>query len=579
MKYGINMTASKIRGFGMKKTITVCLIACIIFYLVFHFYTSGPVSSVTLPYSLEETISRRLSTRNYISVDISSQQLLDVLWAAYGYANAHRSAPLIGYDHSLIIFPVNATGSYQYIPENNSLVTHDLSVNKETIRSHDQGWPSDASAVLVVVWNSTKMSNGFFASAEAGCFVQNVYLAAASLDLGTCCVGYIESAGLRSDLGLSDDLTPLLVMPLGYPADPYPPASPNYDMMTGNLPPVQYSNMSFKEATANVTFAHHWTAENLSQQELSQLLWATYGYTNVTHDSTYHRTTPSAYGIYPLVIFVSNATGVYQYLPETHSVVELLSGDKRWEMEKTCSVQTWAADAPALFLVAYNSSYNNGDTGDGGAVSHEFIEVDSGAAVQQLFLEASAFNLSANIVSNSLETWNGATAEELRNILNLPQSLIPLYLIPIGHKTTTPIHDVAAANITPSQTMVIAGTTLDINVTIQNLGDYVENCSLTLYANATVIGNQTVHNFLDGTTSTLTFTWNTIGFEMGNYTLAASIEPVPDETNTDNNSLDDIQIIIIPEFSTAVLVLLMLATFLIVIAYKNKLGCLRLSLR
>jgi hypothetical protein len=118
--------------------------------------------------SLEQIVSRRQSVRSYTSEDISSQQLLDVLWAAYGYIDGARSLPRIGYDYSLIIFPVNETGSYQYTPRHNSLVAHDLSVDKETIRPHDSNWPSDAPFVLVVVWNETKMGNQYFASAEAG---------------------------------------------------------------------------------------------------------------------------------------------------------------------------------------------------------------------------------------------------------------------------------------------------------------------------------------------------------------------------------------------------------------------------
>ncbi|MGQ9460586.1 MAG: nitroreductase family protein [Candidatus Bathyarchaeaceae archaeon] len=387
--------------------------------------------------SLEQTVSRRQSIRSYTSEDVSRQQLLEVLWAAYGYANGHRSVPQIGYDYSLIIFPVNTTGSYRYIPESNSLVVHDLTVNKETIRPHDSNWPSDSSIVLVVVWNQTKMGNGYFASAEAGCLVQNVYLAAANLNLGTCCVGSINSEGLRNALELPSSLIPLLVMPLGYPTSPYPPASPNYDFMTGNLPPVQYSALSFEEAVRNIVFTREWSGESLSLQEFSQLLWAAYGYTNITKGASYHRTTPSAYGIYPLVIFVSNATGIYQYLPENHSVMKAVDGDKRLDIANACSGQAWAADAPAIFIIIYNSSYNDGNTGDGGTLSHQFMEINAGAVIQQLFLEASAWNLSANIVSEGLEEWNGTGAEELRNILSLSSDLIPLYTIPVGHKPST----------------------------------------------------------------------------------------------------------------------------------------------
>jgi len=214
--------------------------------------------------SVEQEFSRRQSMRSYTSENISRQQLLDVLWAAYGHTNERRNIPRIGYDYSLTVFTVNETGSYRYIPESNSLVVHDLTVNKETIRPYDSGWPSDAKEVLVIVWNETRIDNQYFASAEAGCLAQNVHLAASSLDLGTCVVGSINSGEIRNALQLPSTLTPLLVMPLSYPTDQYQAASPKYDIMTGNLPPVQYSESSFEDTVKNIVFAQEWSAEPLS---------------------------------------------------------------------------------------------------------------------------------------------------------------------------------------------------------------------------------------------------------------------------------------------------------------------------
>lgn len=535
----------------MHKAIATLIIAFFTLSFVLPFSAMEPFFT-TASFPLEQTISHRRSTRNYTSENISSNQLLEVLWAAYGYANDHKSTPQIGYDHSLIIFPVNTSGSFQYIPENNSLIIHNQSVNKETIRPHDQSWPSDASVVLVVVWNQTKMSNGYFASAEAGCLVQNVYLAAASLDLGTCCVGGVNSGGLRNDLKLPGTLIPLLVMPLGYPATPYPPASPNFDCMTGNLPPVQYSDLSFEDALRNMHFARDWATENLSLQELSQLLWAAYGYTNVTSlggKKEYHKTTPDSWGWYSLVIFVSNATGVYKYLPDSspnatptpdpnHSVKEILHGDKRLDIANACSSQIWAADAPAIFLIVYNSSYNDGNTGDGGTLPHEFMEVNAGAVIQELFLEAAAWNLSANVVSEGLEEWNGTGAEELRNILDLSSSIIPLYLVPVGHKTWVSEHDIAVKSVVPSKTVVGKGYFTDINVTIQNQGEYEETFIVTLYVNATIITLENI-NLMSKQSTTIASIWNTTDFAKGNYILRAYASPVTNETDTSDNELID----------------------------------------
>jgi len=530
-------------------------------------YFMLPTSSAT-SYPLEDTVSRRQSVRDYTNENITGQQLLEVLQAAYGFMSDFRSVPRIGCYYSLIIFPVNATASYRYIPETNTIILHNTNVNKETIRPHDQNWPSDASVVLVVVWNKTKMSNPYFASAEAGCLVQNIYLSAVYFNLGTCCVGYIDSEGLRNDLQLPNDLIPLLVMPCGYPTNPYPAASPNYDFMTGNLPLVRYSDLSLEDALKSIVFVREWSPKNLSLQELSQLLWAAYGYTNVTYKTTYHRTTPSAYGIYPLVIFVSNATGVYRYLPENHSVVEVTHGDKRFDIADACAGHVWAANAPAIFLIIYNSSYNNGDTGDGGTLPHEFIEVDAGAVIQQLFLEAAAWNLSANLISEGLEDWNGTGAEQLRSILGLSPSHIPLYTVPVGAQTLdktpptigTPSQNPDFTAVEPYQNVTVTVDVIDEGVGIREV-----TLSYTINEGQTWI-NTTMNNISDNT-----YMGKIPGFQAGTHVQYKIIA----YDNANNPAVEDKNgeyyiYTVIPEFTTIMFLLILIFSSMTILIAKEK---------
>jgi len=356
-------------------------------------------------------------------------------------------------------------------------------------------------------------------------------------------------------------------MPLGYPTNPYPNASPNYEFMIGNLPPVQYSELSFEDALKNMLFTTEWSAENLSSQELSQLLWAAYGYTNVTDKTSYHRTTPSSMGIYPLVIFVSNATGVYQYLPEIHSVVEILHNDKRSDIANACSGQAWAANAPAIFLIIYNSSYNDGNTGDGGTLPHEFIEVDAGTTIQQFFLEASAWNLSANIISQDLEEWNGTGAEELRSILDLSPSLIPLYIVPIGMQApdktpptiSTPSQDPAPATVEPNQNVTVS-------VEVVDEGAGVREVILSYSINE----GQTWTNTTMNSISDNTYTGKIPGFEAGTHVQykIIAIDKANNPAVEDKNGEYYIYTVI-PEFTTIMLLLILVfSTIIIFIAKK-----------
>lgn len=516
--------------------------------------------------SLEQVVSRRQSIRSYTSENVSSQQLLDVLWIAYGYTNDRKNVPLIGYNYSLLLFTVNETGSYRYIPESNLLAIHNLSVNKEALSPHYGGnvWATGAPEVLVIVWDESRMNNHYLASAETGCLIQNVHLAAVSLDLGTCVVAGIDSELLRNIFKLNSTLTPLYLMPLGYTTSEYPSATPKYSNMNGNLPQVQNSNLSFEDSIRNIAFAQEWSAEPLTPQWLSQLLWAAYGYSN-----TSHRTTPSARGIYPLIVYISNATGVYQYFPESHSVTLILSGDKRFDLANTFSGQVWAADAPTLFLIGYDSSYNNGNTGDGGFLPHLIMETNVGCVIQQLFLEASAWNLTANILSEGLDEWNGSGAQELRNKLGLPSSLIPLYAIPVGIPNDVdnapptigvPYQDPDATSVEPNQSV-----TVSVEVTDEGVG--VDEVFLSYSIN----GGQTWTDTTMSSASVNIYLGEIPAFEEGVYVQykILAYDSVNNLAIEDNTGAYHIYTVI-PEFQNFLILIFIISTLLALILKRTK---------
>ena len=77
---------------------------------------------------------------------------------------------------------------------------------------------------------------------------------------------------------------------------------------------------------------------------------------------------------------------------------------------------------------------------------------------------------------------------------------------------------------------------MPVNVTVMNEGDFAENFNVTVYANTTALGTQSVFDLSNGTSATLTFIWNTTGFDYGNYTISAYAWPVPGETDTTDNN-------------------------------------------
>ena len=114
----------------------------------------------------------------------------------------------------------------------------------------------------------------------------------------------------------------------------------------------------------------------------------------------------------------------------------------------------------------------------------------------------------------------------------------------ISHTTTDGTvyvggHDVAIISVVPSKTIVGQGYPIKINVTVENQGDLTVTFNVTLYANTTAIETQTVNSMPNGTSTILTFTWNTLGFAKGNYTIRAYAQPVSGETDTADNTYED----------------------------------------
>jgi hypothetical protein len=82
-------------------------------------------------------------------------------------------------------------------------------------------------------------------------------------------------------------------------------------------------------------------------------------------------------------------------------------------------------------------------------------------------------------------------------------------------------HEIAGTSVVSSKTIVGQGYSVNISVSVADLGSYVETFNVTAWANAAIIGTQIV-TLASGNSSTITFTWNTKGFPYGNYTISAN---------------------------------------------------------
>jgi len=369
---------------------------------------------------LETVISRRMSIRNFdLNVTVPWELVSKVLWAAYGYSWRGRTVPSFS-GYPVIIYVSNETATYKFVPENQSLT---LWKNGD-YRGLGGGY--DAPTQLYIILDANICPDILWGNAESGCVIQNIYLMANALNLGTVCQ-YIRT-DIHQGLGLPVNEKVLYKMPLGYPLPPYANYQnlmPTSRQSSPELPEIQDSNVSLEEALDSIFPSHDWSNNSVTCQELSQVLWASYGY-SYYEDTTAsppirHRTVPSAHGYYPMKVYAANSSGVYEYLPEQHNLTTIVTEDRRPSIAQA-SGNAWASSAPLIIAVAYVEDSRPWIGGE-----ETYVEV--GLITQNVYLESTAWGL--------ITDWGKADADEdaMKEALGLSgeTQLHPASIITVGH--------------------------------------------------------------------------------------------------------------------------------------------------
>lgn len=183
------------------------------------------------PGSLSDLLYKRRSVRRFGSGPIQLDQVARLLFAAQGITRGDRfrTVPSAGALYPLEIYLAAgevaglSPGVYRYRPRKHNLVRVQRGDKREDIARAAVGqmWISEAQAVLVVgaVFERTtsKYSNHGrrYVHMEAGCAAQSVSLQAVDLGLGTTVVGAFRGDRVARLIGAKEDVTPLLLMPVG----------------------------------------------------------------------------------------------------------------------------------------------------------------------------------------------------------------------------------------------------------------------------------------------------------------------------------------------------------------------------
>jgi SagB-type dehydrogenase family enzyme len=176
--------------------------------------------------SVEETLAKRESIRNFSSEPLTPSELSQVLWAAQGITRTWggRTTPSAGALYPLELYLVIREGFFHYVPRNHQLIRisdwnliDDLAsaaLGQECIRK------SPAIVVITAVYERIERKYGRrgerYVKIEAGHAAQSIHLQAVSLGLGSVPAGAFNDDQVRKVLNLPVKHEPLYLIPLGH---------------------------------------------------------------------------------------------------------------------------------------------------------------------------------------------------------------------------------------------------------------------------------------------------------------------------------------------------------------------------
>ena len=179
----------------------------------------------------EKTLGRRRSVREFAPGALTLAEVSQLAWAAQGITgpDGKRTTPSARAVYPLTIYLVAhrveglEPGVYRYEPKEHALTRIAAGDPEAALTAAVPGQPFVAQAALVIVVAGdsalAKQKLGprgeRWSAMETGFVVQDVYLEATSLGLGTVMVGGFDDAGVRAAARLPDGQVPYAVMPVG----------------------------------------------------------------------------------------------------------------------------------------------------------------------------------------------------------------------------------------------------------------------------------------------------------------------------------------------------------------------------
>jgi len=181
--------------------------------------------------SLEQSLVKRRSVRNYTGEPLTLKEVSQLLWAAQGTTSdrGFRTAPSAGALYPLEVYLIVgdvqdlAVGIYLYKPKKHELVMMEGKDVRQQLTGAALGQSSVKNGaidlVFTAVYQKTTVKYGDrgikYVHMEIGHAAQNVCLQATAMELGVVTIGAFNDQKVSKILNLPKDEEPLYIIPVG----------------------------------------------------------------------------------------------------------------------------------------------------------------------------------------------------------------------------------------------------------------------------------------------------------------------------------------------------------------------------
>ncbi len=202
--------------------------------------------------------------------------------------------------------------------------------------------------------------------------------------------------------------------------------------------PSTDGSLSLESAIQQRRSVRTFTSASLSLSDISQILWAGQGITQEIENAPSGwpgeqwpgglKSAPSAGALYPLELYLLNGsvegleTGLYRYIPESHSLEKRLNSDLQSRLSQAALGQSPLRESATVLIITGIYERSRVKYGERAA---RYVHMETGAAAQNIYLQCEALGLGTVFIGAFRD-------KQVQQLLQLQDEEFPLALMPVG---------------------------------------------------------------------------------------------------------------------------------------------------